>query len=110
MASPAERYAAARRRTEESRTELAQFAGTLGFDLDGFQLQACQALESGRGVLVAAPTGAGKTVVGEFAAHLALQVKAFKPGDGALALKLFRSNRDAGLYLFAALALGAWQG
>jgi 4-hydroxybenzoate polyprenyltransferase len=28
-----------------------------------------------------------------FAAHLALQVKAFKPGDGALALKLFRSNR-----------------
>ncbi|MEW6598360.1 MAG: 4-hydroxybenzoate octaprenyltransferase [Pseudomonadota bacterium] len=45
-----------------------------------------------------------------FAAHLALQVKAFKPGDGALALKLFRSNRDAGLYLFAALALGAWQG
>ncbi|MEZ0493153.1 DEAD/DEAH box helicase [Kineococcus sp. TBRC 1896] len=79
MASPAERYAAARRRTEESRTELAQFAGTLGFDLDGFQLQACQALESGRGVLVAAPTGAGKTVVGEFAAHLALRTgrKAF---------------------------------
>ncbi|PRY18117.1 DEAD/DEAH box helicase [Kineococcus rhizosphaerae] len=79
MASPAERYAAARRRTEEARTELAQFAGTLGFELDGFQLQACQALESGRGVLVAAPTGAGKTVVGEFAAHLALktQRKAF---------------------------------
>ncbi|WP_432524865.1 DEAD/DEAH box helicase [Kineococcus sp. SYSU DK006] len=79
MASPAERYAAARRRTEESRTELAQFAGTLGFDLDGFQLQACQALEAGRGVLVAAPTGAGKTVVGEFAAHLALRTgrKAF---------------------------------
>ncbi len=79
MASPAERYAAARRRTEESRSELAQFAGTLGFDLDGFQLQACQALESGRGVLVAAPTGAGKTVVGEFAAHLALRTgrKAF---------------------------------
>ncbi len=79
MASPAERYAAARRRTEESRSELAQFAATLGFDLDGFQLQACQALESGRGVLVAAPTGAGKTVVGEFAAHLALRTgrKAF---------------------------------
>ncbi|WP_432564190.1 DEAD/DEAH box helicase [Kineococcus sp. SYSU DK003] len=79
MASPAERYAAARRRTEEARTELAQFANTLGFDLDGFQLQACQALESGRGVLVAAPTGAGKTVVGEFAAHLALRThrKAF---------------------------------
>ncbi|WP_432485132.1 DEAD/DEAH box helicase [Kineococcus esterisolvens] len=79
MASPAERYAAARRRTEESRTQLAQFASTLGFDLDGFQLQACQALEAGRGVLVAAPTGAGKTVVGEFAVHLALRTgrKAF---------------------------------
>ncbi|WP_380156374.1 DEAD/DEAH box helicase [Kineococcus sp. R86509] len=79
MASPAERYAAARRRTEDSRTELAQFASTVGFELDGFQLQACQALEAGRGVLVAAPTGAGKTVVGEFAAHLALQTgrKAF---------------------------------
>ncbi|WP_432496030.1 DEAD/DEAH box helicase [Kineococcus gypseus] len=79
MASPAERYAAARRRTEESRTELAQFASTLGFDLDGFQLQACRALEAGRGVLVAAPTGAGKTVVGEFAVHLALRTgrKAF---------------------------------
>ncbi|MBB2899510.1 ATP-dependent RNA helicase HelY [Kineococcus radiotolerans] len=79
MASPAERYAAARRRTEDSKTELAQFADTVGFELDGFQLQACRALEAGRGVLVAAPTGAGKTVVGEFAAHLALRTgrKAF---------------------------------
>ncbi len=30
-------------------------------------------VEEGRGVLVAAPTGSGKTVVGEFAVHLALQ-------------------------------------
>ena len=35
-------------------------------------MRACQALEAGDGVLVAAPTGAGKTVVGEFAVHLAL--------------------------------------
>ena len=35
-------------------------------------MEACRALESGRGVLVAAPTGSGKTVVGEFAIHLAL--------------------------------------
>ena len=34
--------------------------------------RACQALEAGHGVLVCAPTGAGKTVVGEFAVHLAL--------------------------------------
>ncbi|MCI0599089.1 MAG: 4-hydroxybenzoate octaprenyltransferase [Beijerinckiaceae bacterium] len=39
-----------------------------------------------------------------FAAHLAWQVTRIDPGDGALALRLFRSNRDAGLLLFAALA------
>ena len=44
----------------------------MAFGLDGFQQQACAALESGHGVLVCAPTGAGKTVVGEFAVHLAL--------------------------------------
>ena len=35
-------------------------------------MRACPALENGHGVLVCAPTGAGKTVVGEFAVHLAL--------------------------------------
>jgi ATP-dependent RNA helicase HelY len=52
--------------------ELSRFAGALPFTLDGFQLRACRALEAGHGVLVCAPTGAGKTVVGEFAVHLAL--------------------------------------
>ena len=49
------------------------------FQLDPFQIQACTALEKGSGVLVAAPTGSGKTVVGEFAVHLALDegVKCF---------------------------------
>ena len=37
-----------------------------------FQVRACRAIEEGRGVLVAAPTGSGKTIVGEFAVHLAL--------------------------------------
>ncbi|WP_092863643.1 RNA helicase [Quadrisphaera sp. DSM 44207] len=72
MASPAERYAASRRRAGEERSQLTRFRRDLGFDLDPFQVQACEALEAGRGVLVAAPTGAGKTVVGEFAVHLAL--------------------------------------
>jgi ATP-dependent RNA helicase HelY len=44
----------------------------LSFELDPFQLEACEALEGGHAVLVCAPTGAGKTVVGEFAVHLAL--------------------------------------
>ena len=52
--------------------ELAAFTEHLPFKLDAFQQRACQALEDGHGVLVCAPTGAGKTVVGEFAVHLAL--------------------------------------
>ncbi|MBF6447545.1 RNA helicase [Nocardia elegans] len=51
--------------------ELAAFAADLKFSLDPFQQQACVALENGHSVLVCAPTGAGKTVVGEFAVHLA---------------------------------------
>lgn len=52
--------------------ELTRFAADLPFALDGFQHRGCAALERGHGVLVCAPTGAGKTVVGEFAVHLAL--------------------------------------
>lgn len=48
------------------------FTAQLPFVLDGFQRRACEALAQGHGVLVCAPTGAGKTVVGEFAVHLAL--------------------------------------
>jgi ATP-dependent RNA helicase HelY len=52
---------------------LAEFSAQLGFALDDYQIQACHHLEEGSGVLVAAPTGAGKTVVGEFAVHLAVK-------------------------------------
>ena len=47
----------------------AEFEGTLGFRLDAFQARAIDALQAGRSVLVAAPTGAGKTVVGEYCCH-----------------------------------------
>jgi len=49
-----------------------EFAARYPFGLDDYQRVACAHLEGGSGVLVAAPTGAGKTVVGEFAVHLAL--------------------------------------
>ena len=39
-----------------------------------------------------------------FALHLGWQAMRINPGNGALALRLFRSNRDAGLMLFAGLA------
>jgi ATP-dependent RNA helicase HelY len=68
--SPAERYAASRQR--RSQPHLADFRDSLDFDLDPFQVEACTALAEGSGVLVAAPTGAGKTIVAEFAVHLAM--------------------------------------
>ncbi|MER6096301.1 DEAD/DEAH box helicase [Streptomyces sp. NPDC001728] len=70
--TPAEAYAAARARNAEQATALAPFREMYEFGLDPFQIEACQALEAGKGVLVAAPTGSGKTIVGEFAVHLAL--------------------------------------
>lgn len=70
--SPSERYAASRRRAEFAKTELGQFAASLKFPMDDFQHEAAEYLEEGHAVLVAAPTGAGKTVVAEFAIHLAL--------------------------------------
>ena len=42
-----------------------------------------------------------------FAAHLGWQVKRLDVNDPALCLRLFKSNRDAGLILFAALVLEA---
>jgi len=72
QASPADRYAAARKRMSEDGPELIAFQALYDFSFDGFQLDACRALSAGHGVLLAAPTGSGKTVVGEFAVHLAL--------------------------------------
>lgn len=52
---------------------MADFVASLGFALDPFQHAALTAIAAGRSVLVAAPTGAGKTIVGEFAVECALQ-------------------------------------
>src|SRR5687768_14844024 len=72
---PAERYARARATADLDRNHpiTASFAASQRFTLDDFQIAGCRALEEGRSVLVAAPTGAGKTIVGEFAVHLAMR-------------------------------------
>jgi ATP-dependent RNA helicase HelY len=77
--SPSERYRASVERAAEAKTYLGGFIRSLEFELDDFQREACLSLQAGRGVLVAAPTGAGKTIVGEFAIYLSLKrgLKAF---------------------------------
>src|SRR5216683_2865984 len=70
--SPADRYTAYMRSKQTDDAELAEFQALYDFDFDDYQLEACGALADGHGVLLAAPTGSGKTVVGEFAVHLAL--------------------------------------
>jgi 4-hydroxybenzoate polyprenyltransferase len=54
--------------------------------------------------------GAGASIVFSiglvaFAAHLSWQISRFRTGDPDLCLRLFKSNRDAGLILFAAMVL-----
>lgn len=47
---------------------------------------------------------------GIYAIHLSRQAKALRIDDPKGALRLFKSNRDAGLILFAGLAAGLWTG
>jgi ATP-dependent RNA helicase HelY len=69
--SPAERFAAAKSRARHPLVE--EFVAHQQFDLDPFQREACAVLERGRSVLVAAPTGAGKTIIAEFAIFKAMR-------------------------------------
>lgn len=68
--SPSEKYAIFKEGSKFPKTNL--FAKGFPFPLDDFQIAGCRALETGKGVLIAAPTGAGKTIVGEFAVELAV--------------------------------------
>jgi ATP-dependent RNA helicase HelY len=51
---------------------IADFAARYPFPLDEFQLQALHKIAEGSSVIVSAPTGAGKTLIAEFAIWLAL--------------------------------------
>ncbi len=71
LVAPAEKFAQAKKRSTHPLTQ--EFVDSFDFAFDSFQIAACNSVEDGHGVLVAAPTGAGKTVVGEFASFLALK-------------------------------------
>jgi ATP-dependent RNA helicase HelY len=55
------------------RADRAELIAQYAFPLDRFQLQAMDALDDGQSVLVAAPTGSGKTVVAEYGIEVALR-------------------------------------
>ena len=60
-------------------TVRSRFTAELGFELDDFQSRALDALDAGGSVVVAAPTGSGKTVIAQYSVALALDAggKAF---------------------------------
>src|SRR5205823_8332105 len=52
-------------------TLVEEFTASLPYQLDDFQTEAIRALSNHHSVLVAAPTGTGKTVIGEFGIFMA---------------------------------------
>jgi 4-hydroxybenzoate polyprenyltransferase len=74
----------------------------LGFYMAAFVLALTCAFVARLGPLAVPPLAL-------FGIHLARQASALKLDDPAGALRIFRSNRDAGLLLFAALVAGLWK-
>ena len=77
--SPSQRYAMFKQTQRKQGMAATRFAQSMPFELDDFQMEANEALEADSNVLVAAPTGAGKTVCADFDSYLAQErnVKAF---------------------------------
>src|SRR6266700_6472991 len=64
-----------RREIREGSTDINEFASRYPFPIDSFQLEAMNYLAQDQSVLVAAPTGTGKTLVAEYAIWQAQQRK-----------------------------------
>src|SRR5213080_213859 len=82
------------------------FAARYPFPLDDFQLEALVQLAQGQSVLVAAPTGTGKTLVAEYAIWLAqqrYQRVIYTTPLKALSNQKYRDLRD--IYGFEAVGL-----
>src|SRR5215208_3197298 len=57
----------------DAESPIERFRARFSFPLDDFQLEAIRAIQDGQSVIVSAPTGAGKTLVAEFAIQVALE-------------------------------------
>ncbi|HLZ23991.1 MAG TPA: DEAD/DEAH box helicase [Ktedonobacterales bacterium] len=80
----------------EAIADVEEFAGTQPFPLDPYQIEAARHLADGRSVLVAAPTGTGKTVVAEMGiwqAHRAGKRAIYTAPLKALSNQKFRDLR-----------------
>jgi len=71
-----------------------------GYQLSAFQVRAVEALEAGKNVLVGAPTGAGKTLVAEYAIERAIEAGkrcVYTSPIKALSNQKFRDFKHAGI-------------
>ena len=69
--SPSEKFARHSKRITHNLTT--DFEASQLFEFDDFQIRGCHSLEDGDSVLIAAPTGSGKTILGQFAIFLGLK-------------------------------------
>lgn len=73
MSTAAERYARFKQqKSVDSSPLLNKFLARLQFPIDNFQVRAITAIDANESVLVAAPTGAGKTLIAEYGIEKAL--------------------------------------